>query len=194
MTSKTATVNWRTEYDQALEQAADEQKPVLLFFYKDGCRGCAKMEAVTFPDLNVAHLLNEHFVSTKLDLLEQGRLAHKYHAIWTPNFRILDTEGDTIYQNVGWLPPSEFAPLLLLARGHFQFDRKRYEDAASIFAMLLDRYPRSGVMPECRFYLAISRYMVSDDHDKLEETWDAFYTAYPDNLWALRTRIDQEGD
>jgi len=189
MKLSTVTVEWQTDYEAALDAGRDARKPVLLFFHKDVCKGCAKMETVTLVDPTVASIINEHFIPLKLNIREAGKLAHQYHAIWTPNFRVLDVRANAIYQNVGWLPPSEFAPFLLMGLGHFYFDRKRYTEASEVFMLLPDRYPRSGYLPECRFYLAVSRYMESGDHDKLEEEWEAFYTRNPDSLWALRTRI-----
>jgi len=164
-------------------------KAAPLFLSKDGCLGCEKMAAVTFPDPTVGSLIKAHFVPVEVDIMTSGKLAHKYHAVWTPNFRVIDIQGSALYRSVGWLPPSEFAPFLLMGLGHYHFDRKRYTQAAEVFALLPDRYPRSGYLPECYFYLAVSRYMDSGDHDRLDAAWDDLYTRYPDSLWALRTRI-----
>jgi thioredoxin-related protein len=189
MDLSSVSVEWQTEYESALAAGREARKPLLLFFSKDGCLGCEKMAAVTFPDPTVGSLIKAHFVPVEVDIMTSGKLAHKYHAVWTPNFRVIDIQGSALYRSVGWLPPSEFAPFLLMGLGHYHFDRKRYTQAAEVFALLPDRYPRSGYLPECYFYLAVSRYMDSGDHDRLDAAWDDLYTRYPDSLWALRTRI-----
>ena len=147
------------------------------------------MGSVTYPDLMVASLLNAFFLPVQVDVDEVPKLAAQYSAIWTPNLNVLDGKENHIYKVEGWLPPSELAAMLLLARGHYYFRQKKFRDAAPIFEEVFVKYPLSSFASEALYYKGVSRYLVSHVVGDLKEDWIMLQRFYPSSAWALRSNI-----
>ncbi|MGH8274700.1 MAG: thioredoxin domain-containing protein [Gammaproteobacteria bacterium] len=67
-------VDWRSWSDAALEQAKHEDKPLFVSVGYSACHWCHVMAREAFSDPEIAHLLNEHFVSIKVDREERPDL------------------------------------------------------------------------------------------------------------------------
>jgi TolA-binding protein len=147
------------------------------------------MGSVTYPDFMVAGLLNAYFIPVQVNIKEVPKLAAKYMAIWTPNLIVLDGKENIIYRVEGWLPPSETAAMLLLARGHYFLRHKKYQDAVPHFEEVFVKYPQSSFSPEALYYKGVSRYMDSHEVDKLKEDWIMLQRFYPSSTWAVRSNI-----
>ena len=73
-------VDWYPWGEEAFKKAAEEDKPVFLSIGYSTCHWCHVMEKDSFEDVEVAALLNEHFVSIKVDREERPDLDQKYMA------------------------------------------------------------------------------------------------------------------
>ena len=62
---------WHAWDDAALKRAADEDKPIFLSVGYSSCHWCHVMAHESFEDEGIAALLNEHFVSIKVDREER---------------------------------------------------------------------------------------------------------------------------
>ena len=71
-------VDWYPWGDEALQQAKDEDKPILLSIGYSACHWCHVMERESFEDEAIAALMNEHFVSIKVDREERPDLDAVY--------------------------------------------------------------------------------------------------------------------
>lgn len=147
------------------------------------------MGAVTYPDLTVANLLNTYFIPVQVNIEEVSELADRYLAKWTPNLNVLDGKENVIYKIEGWLPPSETAAMLILARGHYFLHHKKFQDAVTDFEKVLSTYPRSSFAPEALYYKGVGRYLDSHDVDELKEEWIALQRFYPASTWAVRSNV-----
>ena len=67
-------VDWYPWGDEALERARIEDKPILLSIGYAACHWCHVMERESFEDEATAGLMNEHFVSIKVDREERPDL------------------------------------------------------------------------------------------------------------------------
>jgi uncharacterized protein YyaL (SSP411 family) len=67
-------VDWFPWGDEALRKAADEDKPIFLSIGYAACHWCHVMERESFEDDATAALMNEHFVSIKVDREERPDL------------------------------------------------------------------------------------------------------------------------
>ena len=65
-------VNWVPFSDKAFEQAKAENKLVLISVGYSACHWCHVMEHESFEDLQVAELMNRHFVNIKVDREERS--------------------------------------------------------------------------------------------------------------------------
>ncbi|MFP6581057.1 MAG: thioredoxin domain-containing protein [Candidatus Hydrogenedentota bacterium] len=73
-------VDWYPWGDEALEKAKAENKPIFLSVGYSSCHWCHVMEHESFEDDEVAALLNEHFISIKVDREERPDIDEIYMA------------------------------------------------------------------------------------------------------------------
>uniref|UniRef100_A0A1I8BTH5 Thioredox_DsbH domain-containing protein n=1 Tax=Meloidogyne hapla TaxID=6305 RepID=A0A1I8BTH5_MELHA len=64
-------VNWYPWGDEAFKKAKDENKPIFLSVGYSTCHWCHVMEHESFEDEEIAKILNENFVSVKVDREER---------------------------------------------------------------------------------------------------------------------------
>ncbi len=71
-------VNWYPWGDEAIEKARREEKPIFLSIGYSACHWCHVMEHESFENEAIARVLNEHFVSIKVDREERPDLDQIY--------------------------------------------------------------------------------------------------------------------
>ena len=110
-----AAQQWETNYQAALEQAAKENKMVLLDFTgSDWCGWCIKLKKDTFSKPKVQKLAEEKLVLVELDfprsktqsaeLKKQNQeLAEKFGIEGFPTLVLLSSQGAEVARNVGYL-------------------------------------------------------------------------------------------
>jgi thioredoxin-related protein len=132
-------VKWMT-FEEAVEKSKSEKRKIFIDVFTDWCGWCKVMDKNTFPDQEVAKLLNEKFYAVKLDAEQTNDVVFRgttfkfisqgnrgYHQLAAallngqmsyPNFVFLDEEFRIIpiYQGATSLPgykkPEEFYPFL----------------------------------------------------------------------------------
>src|SRR5512133_633761 len=105
-------VDWYAWGDEALTRAREEDKPILLSIGYSACHWCHVMEHESFEDETTAALMNEHFVSVKVDREERPDLDSVYmdavvsltgHGGW-PMTVFLTPEGEPFFGGT-YFPP-----------------------------------------------------------------------------------------
>ena len=144
---------------------------------------------MTYPDDQVAEMLNQHYIPVQVDIEKSAKLADRYQALWTPNLNVIDHRGRRVYEVIGWLPPSEFAAMLQIGRGYFLLKRKKFEEAAPLFGNVIDRYADSTFAPEAMYFKGVSRYMATHEVDELKTAWTELQSRYPDSEWAMKSDV-----
>ena len=71
-------VDWYAWGEEALERARSENKPILLSIGYSACHWCHVMERESFEDEDIASLMNQRFVSIKVDREERPDLDAVY--------------------------------------------------------------------------------------------------------------------
>lgn len=71
-------VNWFGWCDEAFEKAQREDKPILVSIGYSACHWCHVMERESFENEEIAAILNENFVSIKVDLEERPDIDQIY--------------------------------------------------------------------------------------------------------------------
>lgn len=74
-------VNWYPWKQEAFDRAKAEDKPIFLSIGYSTCHWCHVMAHESFEDAEVAHLLNEHFISIKVDREERPDIDHVYMSV-----------------------------------------------------------------------------------------------------------------
>ncbi|HET8866546.1 MAG TPA: thioredoxin fold domain-containing protein [Gracilimonas sp.] len=115
--------NWKSMED-ARELAEQEDKKVLIYANAVWCTYCKKQEKEVFSQKNVQDLTNEHFYSVWLDIESEEKLIFRGEEITqrdfaramritgTPTFIFLDSKGEIIAGQPGFIPEDLYLQIL----------------------------------------------------------------------------------
>lgn len=74
--NRTPTINWLTNYEEAVKQSKEQAKPLLLFFTGTGwCPACAKLEEEVLHTYEFAESSGNQFIFMKLDFPQDKNFA-----------------------------------------------------------------------------------------------------------------------
>ena len=85
-------LSWSTQLDGSLGKAADEYRPLVIFFHADWCPWCRRTHSEVFTDPAVRTQL-EHFVRVQIDIDRNPEIARKYGVQGVPALRVLSSNG-----------------------------------------------------------------------------------------------------
>src|SRR5687767_4536446 len=71
-------VNWYEWGEEALAKAKKENKPLIISIGYASCHWCHVMEEESFMDTAVARIMNDHFISIKIDREERPDIDQVY--------------------------------------------------------------------------------------------------------------------
>lgn len=178
-------IKWETEMKAAKKQAKFENKPVLLDFFNPGWIGCQQMDAVTYPDKNVIEFITKNIIPLRVPYNLEP-LATDFTIKWTPTLVVLDKNGKEHYRTVGFLPPEEFIPSLLLGIAKVHFELDQFKDAISNLEKILKDYPKSGAAPEAVYLHGVSNFKTTHERKPLKQAYERLTKEYPQSEWAKR--------
>jgi len=150
-------VDWYPWGPEALQKARDEQKPIFLSIGYSACHWCHVMERESFENERIAALLNEHYVSIKVDREERPDLDDIYmRAVQTLTgqggwpmsvFLTPDLEpfyGGTYFPPFGGYGRPGFADVLMQLEQAWQTRREDIVKQGSPVCLVGDRFASSG--------------------------------------------------
>ncbi len=98
---------FKGSWDEALLKAKKENKPIFLDVYASWCRPCKLLKQETFPNPDAGNYFNDNFINVTIDA-EKGdgvALAKKLKVYGYPSLFILNSEGDPVLYNTGYINP-----------------------------------------------------------------------------------------
>jgi uncharacterized protein YyaL (SSP411 family) len=152
-------VDWYPWSEEAFQKAQQEDKPVLLSVGYSACHWCHVMERESFENEEIAAMMNQHFVSIKVDREERPDIDAIYmqavqaltHQGGWPMTIFLTPDGRPFYGGT-YFPPNDrqygrqtmpgFPRVLLSIANAYQAHRQEVEEQASQLADYLNE--RSG--------------------------------------------------
>ncbi|HEV2262606.1 MAG TPA: hypothetical protein VGR69_10010 [Candidatus Rubrimentiphilum sp.] len=142
---------------------------------------------MTYPQTEVIEIVNRA-VPLQLDNSknENQEVLRRYHHIWTPDVRILDSDGSQLCEWQGYLPPAEFAARALAAFGQAYLRLRRFDKAEACYIECLRRYPTSWAAPEAQYYLGVARYRSDPESNELLHQWSILRSRYPNSEMRLK--------
>lgn len=93
------------DWDGVRKEAAAGKKLIFLDAYTDWCGWCKVMDKKTFSDSGIGAFMNQHFINLKLEMEQEElgiKLALKYGITSFPTYLVFNSDGELIYQTVGY--------------------------------------------------------------------------------------------
>lgn len=94
-----SSINFTSEnFEMAKERAEEEGKLFFVDFYANWCAPCKWMETTTFKDPRIVNMLNDNYISIKVDIDEREGfdLKEKYNVRRLPTILIFNTNGNLV--------------------------------------------------------------------------------------------------
>ena len=141
-------VEWYPWGDAAFARARKENKPIFLSIGYSTCHWCHVMEKESFADPEIARLMNEAFVSIKVDREERPDLDAVYLAVtrtltgdagW-PNNVILTPDGKPFFA-AAYIPKEKFRALIPRISAQWREQRERVVANAEMIVRSLHASP-----------------------------------------------------
>ncbi len=100
-------ISWKNNLDDALKAAKSQGKPVMIDIYTDWCGWCKKLDSDTYSDPKV-NAASEKFICVKVNAEKEPAIASKYGVSGYPTIIFLDSNGNVLQKNPGFLPAAPF--------------------------------------------------------------------------------------
>ncbi|APG28370.1 hypothetical protein A7E78_11220 [Syntrophotalea acetylenivorans] len=109
------------DYETALQQSKDSQRPLFIFFTSPWCYQCTEMERKVFQNKEIISLLNEQFLLVEVDISQEKKLKEDFLINYTPTTLFLDNHGKPIIDVKGYIPTNRLRKLLrYVSEGHYK--------------------------------------------------------------------------
>jgi len=108
------------------------------------------MDTVTYPDPRTVDLLTLYMIAVRVNTSSSDPLLRRFPIQYTPTEIVLDADGIERHRTVGFHPPEEFIPELLLGIGKAAVHAGRYSRALALLDKVLLNYPSSKASSEAR--------------------------------------------
>ena len=94
-------------YQEAMEIAAKEKKPVLVMMVTERCPWCIRMKTRTLPEPGIAAKINEAYVPVLVNR-DKGEYPEELYAKLVPTIYYLAPDGELLYETIGYKSPALF--------------------------------------------------------------------------------------
>lgn len=182
-------MNWKRDLSEAIKEAKGGTRLPLLVFTRTGCEGSLRTMQETLTNEDVIEAVERDTVPVKVNIDEHRELAERFRVDWTPAFVICDEEGGALERWEGYLPPEDFIPQLLLAKGISAFHLQMHDEAIREFEMIVEGHPASDLVPEADYYLGAASFKLTGQTDKLSEVCHDLVMTHPESPWTKRCSL-----
>jgi hypothetical protein len=145
------------------------------------------MDAVTYPDEQVADYITKHFVPVQIDISkDQGAMA-QFNAVWTPTVILRDDGGKEYRRSEGFLAPEDLLAELSLSRLQAALHKGKYDEAVSASEdAVLRAQSDPERLAEARYWAGVAAYKASGEGRDLTRHWGPLLKEMPDTAWAKK--------
>lgn len=111
-TNKTSHINWIDWGDDIFTQASAQKRFIILDLEAVWCHWCHVMEQKTYSDPRVQNILQEHYLTVRVDQDARPDLANRYREYGWPATIIFAADGTEIVKRSGYIAPDNMLRLL----------------------------------------------------------------------------------
>lgn len=179
------------EINLAFETARNKRLPVLVDFWSEGCKGCKKMNEITYQNEDVLHYLKKNFVFVKYNTKNRHHEFRNTYIssphLWTPAFIIFANDGSEVRKISGYLPAKQFINEMELGRAMAAIRKAQSPEALTILEKLYTATDSSPIAQEALYWAGVSAFYAN--HKSMEHLvpyWERLMNNYPDSVWAER--------
>ncbi|WP_448530202.1 thioredoxin family protein [Raineya sp.] len=101
-------------WQEALNEAQKQNKPIMVDFYTTWCGPCKLMTKTTFASTQIGDFADANFIAFKVDC-EKGegiQLAQKYEVFSYPTIAFIDKNGNLLGKEIGYKNADDFLELM----------------------------------------------------------------------------------
>lgn len=98
--------------EEGFRESAEQDKPVMMYFWAIWCQYCAKLHSEVFPDTDVSKIMNDDFILVAIDLDVDKETSRTYNVLYPPHFIFFSPSGEIITHLPGYVGTEEFLGLL----------------------------------------------------------------------------------
>jgi hypothetical protein len=143
------------------------------------------MNAVVFIDSAVISFVTDNFVPVRI-MADDPVYSKKFNIKWTPSVLMLDVNGIEHYRTLGFYPPRDLIPSLMLGMGKVFFNQANLPAAIYWLNRIIAEYPDNSLAPETVYLKGVSNYLQTHDVIHLIEIYNRLEEEYPDSPWFTR--------
>lgn len=143
------------------------------------------MDTVTYPNDKVIEFIQKNLIPLRVAFDAQPWSA-EFNIKWTPTLITLDSNGKEHYRTVGFFPPEELIPSLLLGIAKSHFDLERFSEALSVLDKIIAEYPKSDSAPESVYLRGVCKYKSTHKPQPLKEAYEQLQANYSLSEWTKR--------
>ncbi len=102
-----------TSLESGAERAKRSGKPVFLYLHSWSCGWCKKFEDEVLTEPGVVSMLESSFVPVAVEVDEQREIAQRFMVYGTPTMVFLDSDGEELTRNRGFVDAEGFRRILV---------------------------------------------------------------------------------
>lgn len=181
------TINWITDWNEAVAKARSGKKPILIDVYQDDCGGCVRLEQETLAARTVREQIADRFVPVKLHLFRDRAVTRSWGVFWTPTVLFGDRSGKIRYTSINYLPADDFLDVMDIGEAMVAMRWRDYE--MSIFRLrdVEERHPDGSMTAEAIYWRGMAEYFRDGNNPATaKRVWADIRERFPDSIWAKR--------
>jgi thiol-disulfide isomerase/thioredoxin/YHS domain-containing protein len=111
-TSGADAVRWESDFETAVQKAAQQNRLVLVHFWNDGCLPCAVVDRQVFPSPQVAQAVHANYVAVKVHAGQRPDLAQRFGVRAWPTDVVVTPAGQKVAQHVSPQEPFQYSQMV----------------------------------------------------------------------------------
>ncbi|QRQ63677.1 MULTISPECIES: thioredoxin fold domain-containing protein [Sphingobacterium] len=179
------------ETDQAFQLAKRKQLPVLVDFWAPACKGCKKMELVTYQNPEIRKYVDNHFVFVKYDITNRNvPKIQSTPILWTPTFIVFANDGSELRKIIGYLDNCQFEAEMEIGRAMAFLRKAQPQAALALLENFIANSTNETFLPEFLYWAGVASFFINKRNpESLIFHWQRLLSDYPESVWAQRSDI-----